>query len=210
MRLISLKVTLFFMCFLSVFVKAQGIYAQNIPAETVIPPSCDIIPPNDGNYQFSQLHASHFKLNELTEIPEVKKTWQVLCNTPVSLFLKIVDNRHDSSRLDNESYFGLGHVNRQGKIGNYQLTLSHASVDNERADMFLSENMSASKASSMTVKKNKTYGWLLGENTPASGKVFSVDITVSAKLNSLKETDGPIVNGAELDGNAELIFSFGI
>ncbi|MEX6001592.1 hypothetical protein AB6H14_04785 [Providencia vermicola] len=40
--------------------------------------------------------------------------------------------------------------------------------------------------------------------------MFSVDITVSAKLNSLKETDGPIVNGAELDGNAELIFSFGI
>ncbi|MEX6001591.1 hypothetical protein AB6H14_04780 [Providencia vermicola] len=57
--------------------------------------------------------------------------------------------------MDNESYFGLGHVNRQGKIGNYQLTLSHASVDNERADMFLSENMSASKASSMTVKKIK-------------------------------------------------------
>ncbi|WP_272570717.1 hypothetical protein [Providencia sp. PROV267] len=210
MRIILYQLTVVLMFYFCDYSNAQGVYRQNIITDIVTPPSCEIIPPNNGNYQFSQLHAHYFKLNKVTALPELKQTWQVMCNTPINLFLKIIDNRHDSSRMDDESYFGLGNVNGSGKIGDYRLTLSHANVDNEKAELFLSENLSGTRRSAITVKKNRIYGWLTGESHIASGKLFSVDITVSPKLNSLKETHGPIVNGAELDGNAELIFSFGI
>ncbi|MEQ4690858.1 hypothetical protein [Providencia manganoxydans] len=188
---------------------SQGLYGSEITPEIVKPPSCEVISPDGGQYQINKVQAHHIKRNDSFQLPEMNKTWLVICDIPVSLFLQFIDNRKDSSPIDN-NYFGLGNVNGNGKLGAYQIILNHAKIDDKPARIYVKDNATNGDSDKIIVSDNHIYGFSLNDNNITNGEKFSINILVKSKLNSLKETNGPLIDGAELDGSAELIFSFGI
>lgn len=210
---ITKKIIYFIFCGL---VFSGSMYSRTFQDRSLVdviesPPTCEIITPDGGQYQFNQLHARQFDFIKKTDIPEIVKTWQVSCNVPTQLLVQFSDNRSDTSLIGNESYFGLGRVNNQGLLGNYQLILDQAKVDSQSAELGLIESSALSKnVQRISVLKNKRYGWLTNGQTLSSGRFFSVNIAVKPILNSLKETNGPIIEATELDGSVDIIFSFGI
>lgn len=190
---------------------SQSFQSRNIIEQIESPPTCEIIIPDGGQYQFNHLHARQFDSAKMTEIPMISKTWQVSCNTPTQLLVQFSDNRSDTSQMGNESYFGLGKVNNQGRLGNYQLILNQPKVDGQSVGIGILEGVGRFlRIQGEAVLKNKQYAWFTNENVLYSGKKFSVNIAVKPILNSLKETNGPIIEAMELDGSADIIFSFGI
>ncbi|MEQ5127475.1 MULTISPECIES: DUF1120 domain-containing protein [Providencia] len=217
MRLFVTPVTnktilLFIYCslFFSEAVYSHTFQNRNIIEQVESPPTCEIVIPDGGQYQFNQLHARQFNAVKATEIPEITKTWQVSCNTPTQLLVQFSDNRSDSSQLGNEDYFGLGKVNNQGRLGNYQLILNQSKVDGQAVGIGAVEGSGPFQRTQGAVLKGKKYAWFTNENVLSSGKNFTVNIAVKPILNSLKETNGPIIDAVELDGSADIIFSFGI
>ncbi|ETS99353.1 MULTISPECIES: DUF1120 domain-containing protein [Providencia] len=190
---------------------SQTIQNENFIGQIKSPPTCEVIIPNGGEYRFNQLHARQFDLNKTTEIPELSKIWQISCNTPTLLLVQFSDNRSETSQMGNDSYFGLGKVNNQGRLGNYQLILSQLKVDGQAVGVGVvngTELLPSTQES--IVLKSKQYAWVTNENVISNGSHFAVNIAVKPILNSLKETNGPIVEAVELDGSANIIFSFGI
>ncbi|EPJ0398075.1 hypothetical protein OKT23_00095 [Providencia rettgeri] len=210
----SAKATLLY-TFCSLFF-SEAVYSHTFSSRNIIeqvesPPTCDIVIPDGGQYQFNQLHARQFNLVKTTEILQISKIWQVSCNTPTQLLVQFSDNRSDTSQMGNESYFGLGKVNNQGRLGNYQLILNQPKVDGQSVGIRILEGVGGFlPTQGEAVLKNKQYAWFTNENVLSSGKNFSVNIAVKPILNSLKETNGPIIEAMELDGSADIIFSFGI
>nr|WP_282557234.1 MULTISPECIES: hypothetical protein [Providencia] len=207
------KSSILFLCnfFFSDFVYSYSLQNRNINAEIESPPSCEIIIPDGGQYQFNQIHARLFHATKKMEIPEVVKTWQVVCNTSIQLSVRFSDNRVDTSSIGIENNFGLGQVNTHGKLGNYQLILNQFKVDGDLVGLGAINNISQSKTTKgLTVLKNEIYTWLNSDNSLSVGKVFSLNIAVKPILNNLTETNGPIIDGADFDGSADIIFSFGI
>ncbi len=196
--------------FLSSFAYSYGFQYRNINAEIESPPSCEIIIPDGGLYQFNQMHARLFHATKKTEIPEVVKTWQVICNIPTQLSVQFSDNRMDTSSIEIEDNFGLGRVNVNGKLGNYKLILNKFKVDGDSVGLGVINNISQSRKNVLTVLKNENYAWLNSDDSLSVGKNFSLSIAVKPILNSLIETNGPIIDGADFDGSADIIFSFGI
>ncbi len=76
------KASILFFCnfFFSSSVYSYSFQDRNINAEIESPPSCEIVIPDGGQYQFNQMHLRLFHATKKTEIPEVVKTWQVICN----------------------------------------------------------------------------------------------------------------------------------
>lgn len=175
-------------------------------------PSCEIQAPDGGEYQYAQLHASMFHPQRTTALPAMTKRWSVICDAPASLVLEVKDLQQNSAPTDDRTQFGLGTVNGNGKLGQYQITLNNAAVDNKAVSLYETNDASVigSLSSQFIVSADKNYGWAGSDHKMSSGKVFSADITVSPVLNSLQLTQGPLIHGAELNGMAEMIFSFGI
>ncbi|HHR6502066.1 TPA: hypothetical protein ACS8CD_002611 [Providencia alcalifaciens] len=197
--------------FFSEAANSHNFQSRNILEQIESPSTCEIVIPDGGQYQFNQLHARQFDPIKMTEIPEISKTWQVSCNTPTQLLIQFSDNRSDTSQMGNESYFGLGKVNNQGRLGNYQLILNQPKVDGQSVGIGVVEGVGMiQRTQGEAVLKSKQYAWFTNENVLSSGKNFSVNIAVKPILNSLKETNGPIIEAMELDGSADIIFSFGI
>lgn len=192
----------------------QRLSSQDTPVDIGSIPTCDVTAPEGGQYIFSQLHASLFQSQQTTSLPEITKTWIVNCTDSAMLQVRFQDNQQSSAPVSDATgtLFGLGFVNNTGRLGYYQLTLSEPEVDSNKVSLYQleGERIQDKKSAKYTVQQGKGYGWTENGIDPLSGKMFSVNIAVSPVLNSLQLTQGPLVNGAELDGQAELYFSFGI
>lgn len=182
------------------------------PVEIQQAPSCEIQAPDGGEYQYAQLHASLVHTQRITALPVMTKRWSVTCDAPASLILEVKDLQRSSAPTNDSAQFGLGTVNGSGKLGQYKIALSNAEVDNKQVSLYETNDIAVVGAlsSQYILSSDKAYGWAGNDKKISSGKIFSIDITVSPTLNNLQLTRGPLVDGAELNGGAELIFSFGI
>ncbi|CAM4039715.1 hypothetical protein RABR111495_24565 [Rahnella bruchi] len=193
--------------------KARSVAQMEIPPiEIQAAPSCDIQAPDGGEYAYAQLHASQFHLQQTTSLPPMTRRWAVVCDAPTTLILQVRDIQSNSAPAGDSTQFGLGMVNGRGYLGQYQITLSNASIDGKSAKVYETSDASVPgvPAAKWDVSTEKYYGWTESNGEASNGKLFFADITVSPLLNSLQFTNGPLVNGAELNGQAEMIFSFGI
>nr|WP_314265300.1 hypothetical protein [uncultured Moellerella sp.] len=190
-----------------------GLMIQEMVIEQPIEPSCSVLSPENG-YNYSQLHARLFQPNATTRLPSLSQTWQVICTAPVAaLFLSVdADVQSDSLSDSDPTHFGLGHVNGQGHLGYYQVTLDNAMVDGNAVQLYQNTNQTLLSApqSRILLKPNIFQGWTQDGQIPAKGQQYSVRLTVSPTLYSLQETQGPLVNGAELNGELILTFPFSI
>ena len=190
-----------------------GLFTQEAIVDEPLEPSCSVSAPENG-YEFSQLHASLFQSKSTTALPPMSQTWQVICSAPISaLFLTIDADVQSNSLSDADpTHFGLGMVNGQGHLGYFQVTLDNATVDGRSVQLYQTTNQTSvtPAQSSFLLKPTAFYGWTQDGKVPEKGQQYSVNVTVFPTLYSLKETQGPLVDGAELDGELVLTFPFGI
>ncbi|AYM91791.1 hypothetical protein D9980_15105 [Serratia sp. 3ACOL1] len=193
--------------------QAHNLSQMDMPPLEVQPaPSCDIQAPDGGEYAYAQLHASQFQARQSTALPPMTRRWAVVCDAPTALTLQVRDVQSSSAPMGDSTQFGLGKVNGSGNLGHYQITLSHADIDGRAAQLYETSDASAPgiAAGQWAISTEKYYGWTERDGGASHGKLFAADITVSPVLNSLQLTNGPLVNGAELNGLAEVIFTFGL
>jgi hypothetical protein len=193
--------------------QAHNLGQMDIPSLELQPaPTCDIQAPDGGEYAYAQLHASQFQARQTTALPPMTRRWVVVCDAPTTLTLQVRDLQSASAPLGDSTQFGLGVVNGRGYLGQYQITLGNADIDSRAARIYETSDASVPgvAAAKWDISTEKYYGWTESDGSASSGKLFSADITVSPELNSLQFTNGPLVNGAELNGLAEVIFTFGL
>lgn len=190
-----------------------GLFAQDIVPNMSVEETC-YFSAQEVEYPYYQLHASLFQTHSATPLPPISRTWDVICTAPVNtLLLSINGDTQINSVLGGSAiHFGLGHVNGQGSLGYYEVTLGQAKVDDNVAQLYQTPTANAmgEAKSTLNLTSGLFHGWTQNGHTPASGSRFSVVMTVSPILNSLKETQGPLVEGAELSGEIPLTFSFSI
>lgn len=192
---------------------AYNLGQMDIPPLEIQPaPTCDIQAPDGGEYAYAQLHASQFQARQTTSLPPMTRRWAVVCDAPTTLMLQARDLQSASAPRGDSTQFGLGVVNGSGYLGQYQITLGNADIDGRAARIYETSDASVPgvAAAKWDISTEKYYGWTESDGSASSGKLFSADITVSPELNSLQFTNGPLVNGAELNGLAEVIFTFGL
>lgn len=192
---------------------AQSLSTMDIlPPESPSAPSCSIQAPDGGRYRYQRLTAGQFQRQSTTPLPPMTRRWAVVCDSPTELFLQVRDLQTAGASFRDSTWFGLGQVNGQGELGQYQITLGQPDTDGRTTGLYETSDPSVvgSVTSQRGVTAGKYYGWSENGVSPDKGKIFSVDITVLPELNSLQLTRGPLVSGAELDGQAEITFSFGI
>lgn len=191
----------------------NGLFTQEIIPESPINDTCSVST-SEIRYPYTQLHAGLFHPTQKTSLPPVSQTIQILCSAPVSnAFLRVDSDIQSSSVSGNDpTHFGLGFVNGQGQLGYYQVKLDDAQVDEKSSLLYQARESSSIGQASAEVILHSTllHGWAQNNHTPMSGQRFSVRMTIIPTLNSLKETNGPLVNGAELNGELVLSFPFGI
>ncbi|HHQ2586757.1 TPA: hypothetical protein ACSPKR_004180 [Providencia rettgeri] len=191
----------------------QGLVVQELFVETPSADSCSVSM-TEVSYPYSQLSAALFHPTQQNSLPPITQTLQVICSVPVSqVTMEVVSDMQASSVTDSDpTHFGLGHVNGQGSLGYYQVKLDDAKVGNDSVQLYhaTNENTIGPSQPSLLLQSNGLHGWTQEGVTPASGQQFSVNITVLPTLSSLKETRGPLIDGASLNGELVLRFPFGI
>lgn len=191
----------------------QGLVAQELFVEAPPADSCSVSM-TEVSYPYSQLSAALFHPTQQNSLPPITQTLQVICSVPVSqVTMEVVSDMQASSVSDSDpTHFGLGHVNGQGSLGYYQVKLDNAKVGNNSVQLYhaTNENTLGPSHPSLLLQSNGLHGWTQEGVTPASGQQFSVNMTVLPTLSSLKETRGPLIEGASLNGELVLRFPFGI
>lgn len=192
-----------------------GLFAQEIIIDDPAEPTCDVISPNgEYDYNYNQLYAGMFKNNQKTELPYMTRTLEIVCNEPVSdmFFTVESDNLSDSFSEPDPTHFSLGPIHGGGHLGYFQARLENARIDNNTVKLYQTNNNKAATApqGSILLQSKKSYGWRHDSKDSSTGKRYSVDVTILPTLYSLKETNGPLVEGGDLNGELALTFTFGI
>lgn len=190
-----------------------GLISQEIFVDDPVTASCTVLAP-DIEYTYPPLQARIFQRHEQTTLPVLSQTWQVVCSAPVVyLFLTVeADQQLDSLSGLDPTHLGLGTVNEQGRLGCYQVTLDNATVDGAPVQLYQTHNPThvGTPQSNLMLKSAVFQGWTSDGHAPAKGQQYSIRLTISPTLNSLQETQGPLVNGGELNGELVLAFPFNI
>lgn len=204
--------TIFFSSILIAESFSSGVFSQSLIQEVLEEETCSFSSP-EVTYPYTQLHASIFQRDSQTPLPPITQTWSISCSQPIEGMRFWVTDMVASSVADgNSTHFGLGHVNSHGNLGYYTVTLANPQVDGKSVLLYQSsdETVVGQPQTTITLQSNKFHGWVMPGGSVASGQQFSVNLTVSPTLNSLANTNGPLVEGAELDGELMLNLSFGI
>ncbi|HEM8293617.1 hypothetical protein ACBQ54_18380 [Providencia vermicola] len=193
--------------------QAQAVSPFDFPTDNGTDHSCTLLPAEGGLYHYARLPAELVKNRETTVLPSMTKTWAIQCTAATTVSFEVQDLQSDSVGRNDKTRFGLGYVNVAGKLGSFAIEVSRATVDNDDTFFNTIDNRAATtnNKTKMAVSQGQSLGWYRGdESALAVGQTFTLDITVTPTLNSLQETNGPLVNGAELDGLAQFIFTFGL
>lgn len=191
---------------------SSGVFAQAVMPDVLEEETCSFSTP-EVTYPYTQLHASLFQRDSQASLPPITQTWHISCSQPIDGIRIWVNDMAASSVTDGDpTHFGLGQVNGQGSLGYYTVTLANAQVDGESVSLSQSpdETGIGQPQSSVTLQSGQFHGWVTPIGTPVSGQQFAVTLTISPTLNSLVDTHGPLVDGAELNGDLALSVSFGL
>ncbi|MEQ4694433.1 hypothetical protein [Providencia manganoxydans] len=191
---------------------SSGLFTQDVIPEVLEEETCSFSTP-EVTYPYTQLHASLFQRETKTTLPPITQTWHISCSQPIDGMRLWVNDMAASSVTDGDpTHFSLGQVNDQGSLGYYTVTLANAQVDGQSVLLYHSadDSVVGQPQSAVTLQSSQFYRWITPTGTPASGQQFTVTLTVSPTLNSLTGTQGPLVDGAELNGDLALSVSFGL
>ncbi|WP_147321571.1 hypothetical protein [Serratia marcescens] len=210
---IERKVVFYFFITIAIMTKVEAVQSSISLSDekggTI--PECQISTPDGGEYSYSRMAANIIKKDEGTQLPSMTKTWMVSCNVDTRVFLKVNGLQEDRS-IDGITKFSLGRVNGDGVIGYYNLKLARATIDGVPAMFSQSGSVNGNvsfKNVEMKVSSDSFYGLEAGDGKKNSGRTFTIDVTILPFLSGLKETKGPMVDGAFIDGQSDFVFYFG-
>lgn len=193
---------------------AQAAPPQILSMQKSGDPSCTVNN-SGGVFDLGRLSSSLIQANKSYDLTPRQQDWVVSCDAEAALTFTVVDHRINDKMNAGAEYFGLGRVNGQGKLGQYRILMSQASVDGRSTAIQDSLSMVQINAVNETYLKSDGthYGWVSpnnGMNQLTTGQVFNARFTVSPTLASREQMNGPIVGEVQLDGLATMNFSFGI
>ena len=153
----------------------------------------------DITIEYHNLKAYMFKSNENNKLDDRYTLINISCPSPVSP----VDN--------DQTHFGLGTINTTGKIGFFQVSIEKATVDGIDVNIYETDNENniGIIKTSPQLKIGTLNGFSQDGVTPSKGNNYQLKLKISPTIYSLKETNGPLVDGGELSGSLLFDFSFG-
>lgn len=174
-------------------------------------PSCTVVATDDGIYDIGKQSATLIKPSAVTPLAEITKAWTVTCDAETYLNVTQVDNRLASKATAGATYFGLGSVNGDGKIGYFRAQVKNGKVDGVATSLLyaLGNTIKNVKADHYLEEGHKI-GWAADASTQKSGKLFTADIAVSPTLASSADMKGPITENTNIDGSLTLTFAYGL
>ncbi|VEI15243.1 P pilus assembly protein, pilin FimA [Serratia plymuthica] len=194
--------------------QAAGPSAEIKVIGELIAPTCEVVMPNDGVFDFGTI--SHTKIQADkpvslgTEGSAVDLT--VSCSAATPLTFKVIDNRLGTASLAGSQYLGLGSINSTGKLGYYTVDMMLPKVDGELAGLFVTAGSTIpSPSGKVRLEQGKRMGWApSGGAQLAIGKKFSAMMVVEAFLAKRSDMHGGVGEGVNLDGSTTLEFGFGL
>lgn len=208
-------------------VAAEAPSAELKVAGTIEVPGCDVaIASEDGanssEYHFGDIEPSKIQPgNTLAKLNPLTKTWTIHCTGRTHLTYQIEDHQQESSLSPSTAtYFGLGKVNGEGKIGYYEVEMLNAKISSDGSDPVDARTFSVPKgnttftrASSIFLNRNNVMGWSeSAANNLAAADTFIADFKVTPTLGGTGKDhmNGTITEDVGLDGSMTLTFAFGL
>lgn len=167
----------------------------------------------DLNIEYHNLKAYMFKFNENNKLDDRYTLIDINCPSPISpvLFSIKADEKAGTTTDSDQTHFGLGTINTTGKIGFFQVSVEKATVDGIDVNIYETDNennIGIIKTSPL-LKIGSLNGFSQDGVTPSKGTNYQLKLKISPTIYSLKETNGPLVDGGELSGSLLFDFSFG-
>ncbi|HEK1719849.1 TPA: fimbrial protein [Proteus mirabilis] len=167
----------------------------------------------DINIEYHNLKAYMFKSNENNKLDDRYTLIDINCPSPISpvLFSIKADEKVGTTTDSDQTHFGLGTINTTGKIGFFQVSIEKATVDGIDVNIYETDNENSIGIikTSPLLKIGTLNGFSQDGLTPSKGNNYQLKLKISPTIYSLKETNGPLVNGGELSGSLLFDFSFG-
>lgn len=199
--------------FMSFSVAAQGVFEQDIFPILPVEDTCQFLMP-EGVYSYHQLYAGMLKSNTAIALPSQSQTWQVTCTAPAAgVRISVASDSQAEIVFGKDlTHFSLGKVNGLGELGYYQVTLDQGKVDGRYALLYYTTHSTTvgEAYSDLLLHSSEFHGFTVDGKSPATGQLFSIRMTVSPTLNSLKNMNGPLVEGADIQSDLPLVLSFGL
>lgn len=191
----------------------SGVFSQEVIIDAPRNETCEIQTANI-LFPYTQIKASQFHRTDITALPSMSQSISIACSAPVtSLLMNVESDTQAASVIGSDpTHFGLGFVNGQGKLGYYRVKLTDARVNEQQTQLYQSlDSNQLGRVQSESWLQSSTYqGWSRDGLSPDSGERYSVTMTVYPYLNNLQNTNGPLVSGADLNGELVLSFPFSI
>ncbi|AOK49032.1 hypothetical protein WT60_18840 [Burkholderia sp. MSMB617WGS] len=185
---------------------------------TIDVPACTVAAADNGVYDYGKISPTLIKSGTATTaLTKMEKAWTVNCDAKTYMSFKVTDNRSASSSSTDNTAFGLGTVNDNGKLGYYTVTMQDAQVDGQKARVYATPNTSLGGtgviAASQKLNKlaNYTHGWASeSAASQMAGTTFTANMVVEAVLAGTETMGGALKDAVDLDGSATLTFAFGL
>lgn len=180
---------------------------------TIDVPSCTVSVANNGIYDYGKILPTIITSGTgHTDLGKMTKAWSVNCDANTFMTFKVTDNRSESASVSSHdsrtlNTFGLGIVNKTGKLGYYTIKMTNPTVDGEATKLF--NTLQTSDTDIYVRHSDIIQGWG-SPNSLAIGRNFTADLAVNAYLAGTSIMAGPLTESIDLDGSTTLSFAFGL
>ncbi|AKG68633.1 Protein of uncharacterised function (DUF1120) [Serratia fonticola] len=176
--------------------------------------NCEVSVSNNGVFDFEKIKQSSVT-DVITPIGRVDGgVVRVKCSAPTPLTFTATDNRAESAYGSSGlgSNFGLGLVNKTGKLGYYQLRFTQPTVDGVETPMFATDDGDINNVTGLLMaQQGRRMGWAESKTAGVSiGKDFKFGMNATAYMAPKSAMNGALTEDVTLDGSATLEFGFGL
>jgi type 1 fimbria pilin len=176
--------------------------------------NCEVSVSNNGVFDFDKIKQSSVT-DAITTIGRVEGgVVRVKCSAPTPLTFTATDNRADSAYGGNilGTNFGLGLVNKTGKLGYYQLRFTQPTVDGVATSMFATDDGEVNSVTGLLMaQQGRRMGWAASASDGvAIGKDFKFGMNATAYMAPKSAMNGALTEDVTLDGSTTLEFGFGL
>lgn len=172
---------------------------------------CHVLAGNGGVIELGKIQASNVRDTD-TPLSNTHLDFEIKCSEKTQVSFQLIDNKAGSSGREGPSNYGLGYVNGTGKLGYYNMQAYEGSVDGISRNLFSSHTPTSATSTSqlVTITQGMYHGWVQDGTAVASGNNFKLKFIISPWLSSLDKMNGPLTEGAQLDGSATINLLYGI
>lgn len=170
-------------------------------------PTCTVNAPDGGVYDLGNIASSLIQQKKTISLPDMTKTWTVTCDADTYLNFTTIDNRGGSGL-----YFLFAKSPDGLDLGWYTVEMANGTVDGVPSGVFATIDKNVKSPQNKTfVDTSKQMGWAdYSTYAQSAGRIFSVDLTIMTRLNSIEAMGGVLTDATTLDGSMTMNFAYGL